>query len=62
MKVTLTTLACGPQGVAKPGTVLDVPQEQAERMIADRMARPHDKDRDAKAPHGFAPAPVNQNQ
>ena len=53
MKITLQTLAAGPQGVARPGTVLDLPQQQAEEMISQRSARPYDKDRDHKARHGY---------
>ena len=53
MKVTLQTLACRPMGVAKPGTVLDMPPEEAERLIANRCARVYDKERDAKAKHGY---------
>lgn len=60
MKVTLTSIAAGPQGVARPGTVLDVPQEQAERMITERYARPYDKERDAKARYGFESAPESK--
>ena len=62
VKVTLTTLACGPRGVAKPGYVLDVPSEQAEQMITDRVARPHDKERDKHAKIGFQATPVDANQ
>ena len=53
VKITLQTLAAGPQGVARPGTVLDLPQQQAEEMISQRSARPYDKDRDHKAKHGY---------
>ena len=62
VKVTLTTLAAGPSGVARPGTVLDMPSERAEKLIANGNARAHDKERDAKAPHGFTRAPIGQNE
>lgn len=60
MKITLQTIAAGPQGIARPGTVLDLPTEQAEQLISDRQARPYDKDRDAKAKQGFEAAPREQ--
>lgn len=57
MKVTLTTLLAGPQGVAKVGTVLDLPSDQAEQMIKSRYARRFDKERDRKAPVGLVKPP-----
>ena len=53
MKITLTTCMAGPLGVARPGTVLDMPEPQAKQMLADRMGREFDKQRDAKAPQGL---------
>jgi hypothetical protein len=53
MKVTMQTLASGPMGVARPGTVIDLPQAQAEAMIAGNYARPYDKERDRKAKVGY---------
>lgn len=53
MKVTLVTCAAGPQGVARPGTVLDLPQTAAEQLINGRFARPYNRERDRKAPSGY---------
>jgi hypothetical protein len=53
MKVTLMTQLAGPAGTAKPGTVLDMPTEQAEQLLKARAARMFDKLRDAKAPVGL---------
>jgi hypothetical protein len=58
MKVTMTTLMAGPDGVAGRGTVLDLPQDQAEQLIRSRQARPYDRERDKKAPVGKVVAPV----
>jgi hypothetical protein len=46
----------GPEGVAKAGTVLDVPQAKADELLHSRHARAFDKDRDAKAPRGLTKA------
>jgi hypothetical protein len=46
----------GPEGVAKAGTVLDVPQAKADELLKSRAARAFDKDRDAKAPRGISKA------
>lgn len=56
MKVTLMTQLAGPHGTAKPGTVLDMPTEQAEQMLKVRAARVFDKERDGKAPVGLTKA------
>jgi len=53
MKITMQTMAAGPLGVAKPGSVIDVPQQEAEQMMAGKFARPFDKDRDRKAKLGW---------
>lgn len=57
MKVTLTRTAAGPQGVALPGTVLDMKEAEAKAAIEDRSAREFDPARDAKAKRGWRPAP-----
>lgn len=54
VKVTMQTIMAGPDGVAKPGTVLDVPQQFGDQLLAGRYARPFDKDRDSKSPRGLA--------
>jgi hypothetical protein len=53
MKVTMQTILAGPKGVARPGTVIDLPQAQAEELIAKRYARAYDKQLDAKAKLGL---------
>ena len=62
MKIVLQTLSAGPCGVAQPGTVLDLPSEQAEQMITSRMARPYDRERDAKSPVGYRTPPPTENR
>lgn len=62
MKVTLTTIAAGPLGVAKPGAVFDLPEKTAKAWIDSRFAIEHDKVRDAKAPVGFTKAPERHEQ
>ena len=57
MKVTTTKLMAGPNGVARVGTVLDLPADQAESMLKSRIVRPFDKERDKKAKVGFTKAP-----
>jgi hypothetical protein len=59
VKITMLTCAAGPDGVARRGTVLDVPQQEAEEMIKGLYARNYDKERDAKAPVGRVKAPEN---
>jgi hypothetical protein len=57
VKVTLiTTIAC-PDGVAKPGTVIDLPPQEAEGWKALGFVRDFDKDRDSRAPHGLSKPP-----
>jgi hypothetical protein len=53
MKVTMQTIMAGPKGVARPGTVIDVPQAQAEELIAGRFARAFDRQLDLKAKVGL---------
>lgn len=53
MKVTLTTCWAGPMGVARPGTVLNVPEDKAQELVQSRQARQYDEKRDRKAPVGF---------
>lgn len=57
MKITLTTIYAGPDGTARPGTVLDLPQDRAEHLLKQRCARPFDKLRDKRAPQGIVAAP-----
>jgi hypothetical protein len=49
----MQTILAGPKGVARPGTVIDVPQAQAEELIAGRFARAFDKQLDSKAKVGL---------
>ena len=56
MRVALTTIAAGPEGVAKPGTIMDLPESVAKQWIDSRFARPLDRESDKKAPVGFRPA------
>lgn len=56
MKITLTTTMAGPDGVARAGTVLDLPQAQADDLITRRSARAFDKERDERAPRGITKA------
>jgi len=56
MKVALTQTLAGPEGTAKPGTVLDLPESVAKDWIDRRFARTFDKERDAKAPIGLTVA------
>lgn len=53
MKVTMVSLAASPEGVARPGTVLDVPEQRAKELVERRHAVLFDKDRDAKKPQGW---------
>ena len=57
MKITMLTRMCGPTGTAQPGTVLEMPQPQADEMIRERFARPYDGERDKKNPKGLVTAP-----
>lgn len=56
MKVTLIGTLAGPDGCARPGTVLDVPQAKAEELLKVRAARMFDKERDEKSPRGLVKA------
>ncbi len=56
MKVTLVGTMAGPEGNARPGTVLDLPDQQAKEMLNQRAAREYDHTRDAKAPRGLTKA------
>lgn len=64
MKVTFTSIMCGPEGNAFPGTVMDIPKERmqkvqvgddsiemplAEYLIEQKFARPYDANLDRKA-------------
>lgn len=53
MKVTLNGIWAGPDGVARPGTVLDLPQQRADELLKARMARMFDRERDEKSPRGL---------
>lgn len=56
VKVTLTRIAAGPDGVARTGTVLDVKEDEGKALIANQSARPFDPQRDAKAKRGWTKA------
>lgn len=60
MKVTMTKIAAGPGGVARPGTVLDVKEEEGKSLISQLAARPFDPQRDAKAKRGWTKASTEQ--
>ena len=53
MKVTMQTLLAGPHGVARRGTVLDLPETEAKELVERNFAREYDRERDAKAPVGL---------
>lgn len=57
MKVTMTATMAGPSGVARPGTVLDVPEQRAKELVEGHFARPYDAERDRKAQTGLQKAP-----
>ena len=57
MKVVLTGVAACPQGVAKPGTVMEMREEDAKDLIARHHAREYNAERDRKSPHGYARPP-----
>lgn len=57
MKVTMTKTAAGPQGVARPGTVLEVKEDEGKQLLTDTAARPYDPQRDAQAKRGWRKAP-----
>lgn len=52
MKVVHQTIAAGPEGIVKPGMVLDLPEAEAKERIEGRYARPFDRERDSKAQYG----------
>lgn len=56
MKVTMTKIAAGPQGVARPGTVLDVKEDLGKQLVNGAFAREYDAQRDAKANRGWTKA------
>jgi len=56
MRVALTTIAAGPDGIARQGTLVDLPESVAKEWIDRRFARPYDKDRDKKSQVGFKSA------
>jgi hypothetical protein len=57
MKVTMLSIMAGPQGVAHPGTVLEVSDKLGQELIDGRNARPYDPVLDRKArQHGFQQA------
>ena len=56
VKVTLVQTLAGPEGSAKPGTVLDVSQQKADELLKARAARLFDRSRDEKAPRGLTKA------
>lgn len=56
MKITMTSIAAGPQGVARRGTVLDVPEAEGKDLIDRQFARAFDSKRDAKNIRGFVKA------
>jgi len=56
MKVTMQKIAAGPQGVARRGTVLDVPEKEGNELIEKQIARQFDAKRDAKATRGWTKA------
>lgn len=56
MKVTMQKIAAGPQGVARRGTVLDVPEKEGNDLIERQIARAYDAKRDARAAKGWTKA------
>ena len=59
MKVTMQKIAAGPQGVARRGTVLDVPEAEGKELIDRQIARAFDAKRDAKNVRGWTKAQDN---
>lgn len=57
VKVTMTATMAGPQGVAKPGTVLDVNEQRAKELVDGHYARTYEEQRDARNPHGLQKPP-----
>lgn len=63
VKITLTTNAACPDGVALRGTVLDVDEDSAKQFVSQHCARPYDHKQDSKAKHGYTKAPTSfENQ
>jgi hypothetical protein len=60
MKVTMQKIAAGPQGVARRGTVLDVPEKEGQDLIDRQIARAYDSKRDVRAIKGWTKAQDNQ--
>ena len=59
VKITLNSLYASPQGIGRPGTVIDVPEPTASELKSRNHARDFDKDKDAKKPHGLEKAPTS---
>ena len=53
VKVTMQKLYAGPDGVARPGTVIDLPEPRAAEFKRDNAARDYNKDLDAEKPQGI---------
>jgi hypothetical protein len=53
VKVTMQSLYASPDGVARPGTVIDVNEAKAKELKDSRFARDYDRERDGKSPHGM---------
>ena len=62
MRITMATCLAGPNGIARPGTVMDMPEKVAKEWIDKRFALPFDKDRDKKASVGLTSAPEKFDQ
>jgi len=60
VKVTMTKIAAGPQGVARPGRVLDVKEEEGKALFAVTAARPYDAELDKKAKRGWVKAKTDE--
>lgn len=53
MKVTMLRVWSKPEGTATAGRVMELPNKEAEEMIAQQVARPYDPKRDSRAKVGF---------
>lgn len=53
MKVVMMAAMAGPQGTARRGKVLDLPNKQAEELVAGHFARPYDHEKDKKRDFGL---------
>lgn len=58
VKVTLNNLYASPNGIGRPGTVIDVPEQVATELKSRNHARDYDKAADEKKPHGLEKAPT----